>query len=259
MTPEKKILRENIRLHKKEAELYEDSKAEIFNLQEQKRIDLVLQEALQYIETRNSKKRALDLGCGTGNLLEKLGALCDSVVGLDLSEDMLSVASSKNLKAESGLSLVRGRASKLPFPDNSFDLVTVYSVLHHLPHFPDPISEISRVLKKGGVLYMDHEPIHRGGFLTSFYQKTCNFLNQMYSSSDGFEENMDRQYCDYHIHHGDGGIPVSRVLDLCGQNEIKTIVTKKYLCHGSYVNNPLHSLLRHFITDEWMFIGKKER
>jgi SAM-dependent methyltransferase len=49
-------------------------------------------------------------------------------------------------------------AERLPFPDDSFDLVTAYSFLHHLEDYPRVLREAWRVLLPGGLFYADLEP-----------------------------------------------------------------------------------------------------
>ncbi len=255
---ENEVIRKNLELHEEEAEEYEEEKTEIYNEKEQERIESALSDAMQHIETGDSEKRVLDLGCGTGNLLEKLIPRFDNVVGIDLSDDMLSVASSK-FKDNDGLTLVRGKASDLPFQDDYFDMVSAYSLFHHLPEFAEPISEISRVLKSGGVLYIDHEPVNREDPLVQSYIKFCDILNG--ESREGlppYNETEGREYCDYHIHHGDNcGIPTSDITDLCEEKGIEIVTTKEYLQNGMNIKNPLQTVLEPFADSEWLLMGKK--
>ncbi len=97
------------------------------------------------------EQRILDAGCGTGLLLDEL-ALRDlgaSLVGLDLTRGMLAKAW---LRLGERAGLVQGDASRLPFPDHVFDIVTSSSVLHYL-HGPAPaLREWQRVLRPGGTV-----------------------------------------------------------------------------------------------------------
>lgn len=253
------VVEKNIEMHEEEAKDYENEKTEIYNEREQERIKSKLSEVKQYIDTASSEMTALDLGCGTGNILKKLTPEFDEVIGADISDDMLSVAVSKN-GDEENLRLVRGRAASLPFQDEKFDLVSVYSLLHHLPNFSDPISEICRVLKKGGVLYVDHEPVNREDFLVKSYIKFCDVLNG--NSSEGlppYNETEEREYCDYQIHHGEGdGVPTSKFTDLCEEKGMEIITTEKYLPHATDVENPLQAVLEPFTASEWLLIGRKK-
>lgn len=78
-------------------------------------------------------KRVLDVGCGAGELTTMMNMLGYDAVGLDVHERALSLA--RTLARENGIPpgrfvLVRG--SKLPFPDASFDIVTMISCLEHM-------------------------------------------------------------------------------------------------------------------------------
>ena len=96
--------------------------------------------------------RALDVGCGTLLLEERLLGSGASFVGLDITREMLTVAKSKRLPAVEGL--FNGDAEALPFEDSSFDLVVSCYVAKYvdLARF---VGELARVVKPGGrvVLY----------------------------------------------------------------------------------------------------------
>ena len=97
----------------------------------------------------------LDIATGTGDLAiqfaEKTQA--SKIIGLDLSEGMLSVAQKKvkNKSYEKKLSFVKGDSEALPFEDNSFDVITVSFGVRNFENLEKGLSEILRVLKKGGL------------------------------------------------------------------------------------------------------------
>ena len=99
-------------------------------------------------------QRVLDLGSGTGYpalLAAQIVGAGGQVIGMDLAEEMLSVAEKK--AARLGLSNVHFRAgdvSALPFDDHSFDAVISRFCLMFLPDIQRAASEIARVLKPGG-------------------------------------------------------------------------------------------------------------
>jgi demethylmenaquinone methyltransferase/2-methoxy-6-polyprenyl-1,4-benzoquinol methylase len=99
-------------------------------------------------------ERALDLCCGTGDLAIALAEAGARVVGLDFSEEMLRVAVEKaDLKtAKSEIQFIRGDAQQIPFPENTFDIITIGYGLRNLADFDAGIRDMLRVCKPGGRL-----------------------------------------------------------------------------------------------------------
>jgi SAM-dependent methyltransferase len=93
--------------------------------------------------------RALDVGCGTGANGPVLSARATFSVGLDASPVPLGL-SGTDQRGHS--SRVRGDATALPFPDDSFDLVVALDVLEHLDDDAAGARELHRVLRPGGAL-----------------------------------------------------------------------------------------------------------
>lgn len=99
--------------------------------------------------------KALDVCCGTGDwtiaLAEAVGP-SGEVTGLDFSQNMLNVGIEKvkslGLKQ---VNLIHGNAMELPFPDNSFDYVTIGFGLRNVPDYLQVLKEMNRVLKPGGI------------------------------------------------------------------------------------------------------------
>lgn len=98
---------------------------------------------------RDRQARVLDLGCGTGFLLDDLIQHYPHAVGFDLSESMLAVAREKERVAHR---LVAGDGGQLPFKDACFDAVVCRGSLHHLPELDTALCEIRRVLAENGSL-----------------------------------------------------------------------------------------------------------
>lgn len=96
----------------------------------------------------------LDLGCGTGTLtiLIKQSHLMSHVYGLDADPQILEIASSKADQARTKITLERGMAYQLPFPNGWFDRVLSSLVLHHLTldEKRRALAEVYRVLLPGG-------------------------------------------------------------------------------------------------------------
>ena len=111
----------------------------------------------------------LDLGCGDGlniALLKKMGI--QNIIGVDISSYLLKLAQKNNL----GVKFYLADAKKLPFKDQTFDIVLADSVFHHLLNYPKSITEIKRVLKMGGyVCFVDP---HK-----SFLRSLMDFITQL--------------------------------------------------------------------------------
>ncbi|MBS1794815.1 MAG: class I SAM-dependent methyltransferase [Acidobacteria bacterium] len=118
-----------------------------------KRYSLV--EAVRHLEL----ERVLDVGCGAGQellpFLERTDALC---VGLDRAE-ALGTFAKKLFAGKENAFLVRGFGEKLPFEDESFDVVICLVALPYMDN-RETLAEIARILKPGGVLLLKtHGPL----------------------------------------------------------------------------------------------------
>ena len=100
--------------------------------------------------------RALDVCCGTGDVAFALVRQGAEVTGLDFSEPMLAVArkrAERSPKLEvQGPRFLRGDAQQIPYPDESFDIVTVSYGLRNLSSWERGLSEMWRVARPGGRL-----------------------------------------------------------------------------------------------------------
>jgi len=98
--------------------------------------------------------RILDVATGTGDLALALRSAGADVVGLDFSAAMLAEAIRKEAETVGSqhVSWVEGDAMSLPFPDESFDAVTVAFGLRNMPSYPAALAEMLRVLRPGGTL-----------------------------------------------------------------------------------------------------------
>ena len=89
-------------------------------------------------------ERILDLGCGNGQLTERIAATSAIVTGIDASPEMAAAARTR------GLSVQEGSAESLPFADHSFDAVFSNAVLHWVRGQDAMMTEVRRVLRPGG-------------------------------------------------------------------------------------------------------------
>ncbi|CAI9391371.1 MULTISPECIES: demethylmenaquinone methyltransferase [Bacillaceae] len=96
----------------------------------------------------------LDVCCGTADwtisLAEQVGPNGE-VIGLDFSENMLSIGKQKTAEYKN-IQLIHGNAMELPFADNHFDFVTIGFGLRNVPDYLTVLKEMRRVVKPGGMV-----------------------------------------------------------------------------------------------------------
>lgn len=104
--------------------------------------------------------RLLDVGCGTGRFAVSMASLVATVVGIDLTAEMLQQA--KQLQLDSNISNVewqQGDVANLPFNENEFTIVTSRAMLHHVIEPARVIAEMKRVCAANGrIVVMDLTP-----------------------------------------------------------------------------------------------------
>ncbi|BCJ87828.1 class I SAM-dependent methyltransferase [Effusibacillus dendaii] len=112
-----------------------------------------VRDMLLKIRERGGSK-LLDIGCGTGFIIDLAKDLFTEIHGVDVTQAMLDQVDISN----GYITLHNTPAEKLPFDDNFFDVVTAYSFIHHVEDYRVILKEAFRVLKPGGVFYIDLEP-----------------------------------------------------------------------------------------------------
>ena len=95
-----------------------------------------------------SQKKALDLGCGTGYGTALLAQSAASAMGVDLAPEAIDYAASHYPSAE----FLRCSAAAVPLPPASFDLITAFEVIEHLPDWRALLTEARRLLQPNGML-----------------------------------------------------------------------------------------------------------
>lgn len=109
---------------------------------------------IEQVKQTTNGNRLLDIGCGTGFIINLAKDLFAEIHGVDITQAMLS----KIDTSVGNITLHNTIAEKLPFEDGYFDVVTAYSFIHHLEDYRPVLSEVKRVLKPEGIFYIDLEP-----------------------------------------------------------------------------------------------------
>src|SRR6202000_2045248 len=109
--------------------------------------------ALAEIVAAAAPRDLLDIGTGTGRVIEVLAPRVGQALGIDQSREMLAVARVNLERAGASNCMVRlGDMYHLPLPDAAFDAVVIHQVLHYADRPAAVIAEAARVLRPGGVL-----------------------------------------------------------------------------------------------------------
>jgi len=220
----KEIIDGNLQVHQQEALFYDKVHGEIYNWHEQNRIKKDIEKVLFF----SPGKAALDIGCGTGNLTIKLLELGCQVIAVDLSQPMIDIlqkkiARNKNKKA---VTLICDNIDVLVNTiGETFDVITISSVLHHLPDYLPSLEKITRLLNKKGVIYITHEPFGKERNF-QFFRRLLYIIDfNIWSLISGTRYNklpkIDYSFSDYQIDHGFDSNLVINCLSENGCNILK--------------------------------------
>lgn len=110
---------------------------------------LIDEQATELVRRVGEGRDVLEVGCGTGLILQRVAGFARSARGIDLSPGMLERA------RERGLDVVEGSATELPFDDASFDVAYSFKVLAHVPALEQALAEMARVVRPGGHIVFD--------------------------------------------------------------------------------------------------------
>jgi ubiquinone/menaquinone biosynthesis C-methylase UbiE len=143
------VLAANIEVHTRMAERYETNEPHFRPENKEK-----VKGRLKVLRARTPGGRLLDIGCGTGFIIHLAVDIFDEIHGVDITPAMM-----KKVRAELGnITLHEAKAEQLPFAGSSFDAVSAYSFIDHVADPRAVLREVARVLKPGGVFYIDLAP-----------------------------------------------------------------------------------------------------
>ncbi len=126
---------------------------------------------------------ALEIGCGRGVgaeiILDQFGA--DRVEGFDLDPSMVALARRRLAPRGDRARFWVGDATAIPAPDDRYDAVFDFGIVHHVPHWRQVLAEVQRVLKPGGRFYAEE-------ILASFITHPVTRLFLDHPQTDRFEQ-----------------------------------------------------------------------
>ena len=133
--------------------------------------DGAVEQALASAAAQPAVGRLLDIGTGTGRILELLSGAADAATGVDRSPEMLRIARGKLASAgNQRADLLQADMRSLPFPDAAFDTVTMHHVLHFADNPAAVVAEAARVVAPGGKLIVADYAAHDREELRSRFQ-----------------------------------------------------------------------------------------
>jgi len=190
------LIKDNELVHDKVAKKYDWRHIEIYNEVEQNRIGSVIDSILKKFHKEKSSLKVLDYWAWTWNLTKFFLKNNCKVTSLDISEESLSLLQ-KSYSSYGNLEIQKFEGYEIPFEDWSFDIVATYSVLHHIPDYIKALEDITRVINKGWILYIDHEhnKNHWNAWpeliaYTNSYNSFSNKLKTIISSGEILEFNF---------------------------------------------------------------------
>lgn len=263
---ERAQIERNIAVHNQVARKYEKLHGEIFNDIEQARLSAALTRARDSIRTGAEPPRALDFGCGSGNLTRHMLALGFDVTAADVSTDFLELVE-RRFPGER-LSLLQMNGKDLSnVADSSFDMIAAYSVLHHIPDYLGSIGELARICRPGGVIMLDHEqndafwqddPVYR-----QFQSEGLRFDWRKYLSPSNYVHKVRRLFNPRYTNEGDihvfadDHIEWDRIEAVLTEAGFETVATEDYLLNRSLYRPEVYERYRDRCTDTRMMIFRK--
>jgi ubiquinone/menaquinone biosynthesis C-methylase UbiE len=267
----KRIHDANIELHQIEAKYYGFIHSEIYNKREQKRINSTLKRVNEII--CDNQRKVLDFGAGTGNLTGKLLHIGYEVTAIDISAEMCELLKNKYKRylENKKLRVINSKIEDVSFNKEEFDLITCYSVLHHLPDYVDVIRKLTFFLKTGGVMYLDHEESQL--FWDEFqncsrfkknvryvYFRSNRLLNRLITWIRGInipyisERARLADYWDKKEHHLD----YSKIEHIFEEENFRFFMREDYHLHVTWIPNPIFYIYKYVCKpDMSLWIAKK--
>jgi ubiquinone/menaquinone biosynthesis C-methylase UbiE len=192
-----------------------------------------------------------------------------TVTAIDISAEMCAILEKKYnayLKAKK-LTVINSPIEDVSFDRGEFDLIACYAVLHHLPDYVGAIRKLSVFLKKGGILYLDHEtspfywksePRNVARFVKQVYFHSNPLLNTLYFWIVGVSiPSLDYTLSDYwrKKEHSLDPEEIERVFEKERFDFFKRI---DYHLNGTWVLNPIFYLYKRVCKPEMSFwVAKK--
>lgn len=186
----------------------------------------------------NKQSKLLDVGCGSGEFLNQISSETGcQVYGVDISE-----AASKAAKESYAIDIFNGPITEAPFPANSFDVITAWWYLEHVPNPSRVLRKMSNLLKSDGVCIIGVPNINSFNariFKDKWYHLDCPRHLYIYSPDTiiklldktgfvvikiFFDKTSKGFLCSLRYYFGDDNIPLKRRKRLKGYSSLKKLL-----------------------------------
>lgn len=141
-------------------------------------------------------KTVLEAGCGAGRFTEVLLKKGATLVSSDLSDAV--VVNQENFPQDNNHLVIQADINDMPFADESFDVVICLGVIQHTPDSDKTITDLYKLVKKGGTLIIDHYTFNKSNYLrlAPLYR---NRLKKMAASQTiPYTERLVKKYLPWH-------------------------------------------------------------
>ncbi|MCW4031457.1 MAG: class I SAM-dependent methyltransferase, partial [Candidatus Bathyarchaeota archaeon] len=208
-------------------------------------------------------------GAGTGNLTGKLLRLGYKVTAIDISAEMCTILEKKykTYVEDKKLIVINSPIESVGFGKGEFDLIACYSVLHHLPDYFNTLQRLTAFLKKGGVLYVDHEasPFYwqdesnkLANAIKLIYFHSTPLLNALHFQVAGVKPpSIDYTMSDY-WHKKEHPLEHAKVERVFERENFDFFKRIDYHLKGTWISNPIFCIYKHICKPEMSFwVAKK--
>jgi len=150
--------------------------------------EITIAQALAHFSTNLSHKTVLDIGCGTGTLIEKLlkeHPEIGSVTGIDVSRSMMQQAE-KKLKGNRKVKLIHQTGKTINLPAQSFDIVVSTNTFHYFINPRAKLQEMKQLIKNNGLLIL--EDYSKDSLLVKWFEWIIRFYDSWHQKAYTLEE-----------------------------------------------------------------------
>jgi len=151
-----------------------------------KKIDRIERDIIDFLIKEIPLSEMLELGCGTGHWSDFFSKKGFNLTGIDISEAMLNIAKNKKINAKFKIA----NSQNIPFNNESFQIISSITMLEFVDNQDKVISEIYRVLKKGGWLVLGC--LNEKSIIGKDKRNSETFKNANFLTIDSIKSKLDK-------------------------------------------------------------------